>query len=158
VLIAAGDAVSEEAGRRRVPKRDLAGVLQVLLQTRRLKIAEALPEAKILASEREAFQVKITAAANDQYGAWREGQHDDLVLAVALACWWAERNPPHEGIGCIPERPEDRARRLAREEAREGWRRALDGVRPNAPGEIGCDIFGNPFVRRGRDDPLNPLN
>lgn len=24
---------------------------------------------------------------------WREGQHDDLVLAVALACWYGE----HEG-------------------------------------------------------------
>ena len=28
--------------------------------------------------------------AHDSYGAWREGQHDDLVLAVALAVWFAE--------------------------------------------------------------------
>jgi hypothetical protein len=27
---------------------------------------------------------------HDSYGQWREGQHDDLVLAVALATWWAE--------------------------------------------------------------------
>jgi hypothetical protein len=26
--------------------------------------------------------------------AWREGQHDDLVLAVALVCWAAEVEPP----------------------------------------------------------------
>ena len=25
--------------------------------------------------------------AHDSYGAWREGQHDDLVLALALALW-----------------------------------------------------------------------
>ncbi|HEY7307847.1 MAG TPA: hypothetical protein VH643_00670 [Gemmataceae bacterium] len=29
--------------------------------------------------------------------AWREGTHDDLVLAVALACWWAERSLPLGG-------------------------------------------------------------
>ena len=33
--------------------------------------------------------MKITAAANDTYNA-REGQHDDLVLALALACWAGE--------------------------------------------------------------------
>ena len=37
-----------------------------------------------------AFQVKITAAANATFGAWREGSHDDLVLAVAMACWYGE--------------------------------------------------------------------
>ena len=29
--------------------------------------------------------------AHDSYGAWREKEHDDLVLAVALACWYGER-------------------------------------------------------------------
>ena len=27
---------------------------------------------------------------HDSYAAWREQAHDDLVLAVALACWWGE--------------------------------------------------------------------
>jgi hypothetical protein len=37
------------------------------------------------------FRVKIDPlTAHDSYGAWREGQHDDLVLAVALAVWFAE--------------------------------------------------------------------
>jgi hypothetical protein len=35
--------------------------------------------------------VKITLAAHETFGAWREGQHDDLLLAAALAGWWAER-------------------------------------------------------------------
>ena len=26
---------------------------------------------------------------NDTCQAWREGDHDDLVLAVAVACWYA---------------------------------------------------------------------
>ena len=39
------------------------------------------------------LQVKITAAAYDVYGAGREGTHDDLVLAVALTCWWVSVAP-----------------------------------------------------------------
>ena len=67
--------------------------MQVLLQAERLKIAAALPEAAVLTQELLNFQVKITMAANDTYGAWREGQHDDLVLAVAMATWYAEHAP-----------------------------------------------------------------
>ena len=35
--------------------------------------------------------MKIIDNANDTYGAWREGTHDDLVLAVALAVWKANQ-------------------------------------------------------------------
>ncbi len=75
--------------------------LQVLLQTRRLRIAQALPEAAILTKELETFQVKITAAANETFGAWREGQHDDLVLATGLAAWAGEKALCGEGP-CLP--------------------------------------------------------
>jgi hypothetical protein len=34
--------------------------------------------------------VKITPTANEAFGAWREGAHDDLVLAVAIAAWEGE--------------------------------------------------------------------
>jgi hypothetical protein len=74
-----------------VPKRDLVASLQVAFQAERLKIAKALPLADVFVKELLDFKVKITAAANDTYGAWREGQHDDLVLAVALAVWLAEQ-------------------------------------------------------------------
>jgi hypothetical protein len=99
VTITAGHEVTlSEAGRFRVPKKELVGVLQVLLPARRLRIAQSLPEAAILAKELETFQVKITAAANEAFGAWREGQHDDLVLAVALAAWAGERGLPYEEL------------------------------------------------------------
>jgi hypothetical protein len=89
--ITGGDKVHRE-GRNRynIPKRELVGCLQVLLQTGRLKIARALPEAELLSKELLAFQVKITSHAHDTYGAWREGTHDDLVLALALATWYGE--------------------------------------------------------------------
>jgi hypothetical protein len=60
------------------------------LQGKRLKIAPELTEAATLTRELQSFQVKITDAANDTYGAWREGAHDDLVLASALSCWGAQ--------------------------------------------------------------------
>lgn len=91
VQIVAGSTVSKEGGVTRVPKRDLVGVVQVALQNRRLQIAAGLPDAAVLTSELQNFQVKITDAANDTYGAWRTGTHDDLVLALALAVWMAGR-------------------------------------------------------------------
>jgi hypothetical protein len=81
----------------RVPKKDLVGVLQVLLQERRIKVAPQLPEAPTLVRELQNFRVKVTAAANEIYEAWREGQHDDLVLAVGIAAWAAERSIPGGG-------------------------------------------------------------
>ena len=75
----------------RVPKRDLVSVLQVLFHSKRLKIAAGVNERDTLLGELANFSAKITQHANDTYEAWREGQHDDLVLALALACWSFER-------------------------------------------------------------------
>jgi hypothetical protein len=75
------------------------------MQARRLQIARSLPDAATLVRELQNFQVKITAAANETFGTWRDGQHDDLVLAVALACWWSERVPPFEAPTVLPTPP-----------------------------------------------------
>ncbi len=92
VLIHAGADVKNEGRTWKVPKRDLVATLQVLFQTSRLKISSKLPLAEVLQNELLNFKVKIDpATAHDSYSAWREGIHDDLVLSVALACWWAER-------------------------------------------------------------------
>jgi hypothetical protein len=93
IQIVGGANVSSEFGMTRVPKRDLVSCVQVGLQSRTLKIASGLPDAETLVRELQNFQVKITDAANDTYGAWREGTHDDLVLAVALTLWCASRPP-----------------------------------------------------------------
>jgi hypothetical protein len=91
IQIVAGANVSEESGTFRVPKRDLVSVVQVGLQNRMLKIAATLDLAETLSRELQNFTVKITDAANDVYGAWREGTHDDILLAVALAVWKANQ-------------------------------------------------------------------
>jgi hypothetical protein len=100
VTITGGHAVTRtEDNSWHVPKKELVTSLQVVMQARRLQIARSLPDAALLVRELQNFQVKITAAANETFGTWRDGQHDDLVLAVALACWWGERHPPgQEGL------------------------------------------------------------
>jgi hypothetical protein len=70
-----------------IPKIQLVSAVQLMLQDGRLLFGKQLPLTPILAKEMLGFQTKITTAANEQYGAWREGTHDDLVLAVALPCW-----------------------------------------------------------------------
>jgi hypothetical protein len=76
-----------------VPKKDLVGVLQVLLQERRLKVAPALEHAATLAGELQHFQLKTVPLKPDVLE-WRERPHDDLVLAVAIAAWLADRPVP----------------------------------------------------------------
>ena len=46
-----------------------------------------MKEAATLVKKMAEMRVKISGVGNEQYGAWRSGEHDDLVLAVALACW-----------------------------------------------------------------------
>lgn len=93
VLIHGGDKASHEGDTWRVPKRDLVGSLQVLFQGGRLKISKKLPLASVLQNELLNFKVKIDpVTAHDSYSAWREADHDDLVLSVAMAAWWAEQN------------------------------------------------------------------
>jgi hypothetical protein len=95
ITITAGQSAAvDDSGAHQVPKKDLVTCLQLLLQGRRLKIAKDLPDADLLLRELQNFRMKTVPLGNDPLIAWREGQHDDLVLAVALACWWAERYPP----------------------------------------------------------------
>jgi hypothetical protein len=76
-----------------VAKKELVGTIQAGLQTEALKVVPDLGLAETLKAELLNFQVKVTAAANETFNA-REGAHDDLVLAVALAAWLGEHPLP----------------------------------------------------------------
>ena len=90
VTITGGDAVTRDGREYRVPKRDLCSAVAVALQTGRLKIARGIPHARMLERELSRFRVKISPDGHDSYAAWREADHDDLVLAVAVGCWVTE--------------------------------------------------------------------
>jgi hypothetical protein len=96
ITITAGhEATIGSSGELQIPKMELVGVLQVLLQTRRLGVARTLPHAAVLVAELEDFQMKAPTLKPDMFESWREGPHDDLVFAVALAAWVGEQ--------CLPE-------------------------------------------------------
>jgi hypothetical protein len=111
VTITCGSDVTLQGnGRWRVAKKQLVSVLQVLLGSRRLQVAHGL-ESPQLMRELGTFTVKISEAANESFDSWRERDHDDLVLAVALGAWFAEwckwpLPPPDDGL-----RPQGRRRR-----------------------------------------------
>ena len=57
-----------------------------------LTISRELALAGLLANELLSLRVRIDVrTAHDSYGAWRDGAHDDMVLATAIACWCGEQ-------------------------------------------------------------------
>jgi len=90
VAVTAGLHASWGSGVQAVPKRELVGQLQALLQTRRLQVAESLPDAKALVEELLNFKMKPPTLQDDMLD-WRDRPHDDLVFSVAIAVWEAER-------------------------------------------------------------------
>lgn len=85
-----------------LPKKDLASVVQVVLQERRLIIPDTDPMAAVLTGELTGFRAKIGTTGHVTYAAaedWRSGNpgnHDDLVLSLALGLWYGENAMPAE--------------------------------------------------------------
>lgn len=83
-------------GDRRIVTREGAGVritlgkalmvsrLQALLQSHRLHLPHTR-EAEALTEELLDYELRVSEDANDRYGAFRVGTHDDLVTALGLA-------------------------------------------------------------------------
>jgi len=89
IAIHGGQDVTVEGRVSRVPKRDLVVATQTALQDGRLRIASGLEHAATLTKELADYRVKISQTGHDSYDA-RSGQHDDLVLAVAMAVWFRD--------------------------------------------------------------------
>lgn len=76
----------------RVSKQRLVSCCQVVTQAKepqRILYAAGLQGLDVLRSEISTFKVKVTKNANEIYEA-REGAHDDVILALALALWFGE--------------------------------------------------------------------
>jgi hypothetical protein len=94
VTITGGEREHRGGGGQRVtvPKRDLMAGVQVALEQGDMRIARRLKQAGSLV--RELVDVRMTAGLGSgrvRIGADGYGEHDDLVVAVALACWRARR-------------------------------------------------------------------
>jgi hypothetical protein len=62
----------------------------VLLEKGEVRIASGMEWGKALVEEMGSVRGR-GGAGGERYGAWGSGEHDDLVMAVALACWGMRR-------------------------------------------------------------------
>jgi hypothetical protein len=75
-----------------VAKSVLISCVDARLHTGELRFAAALTEASALRDELLDFRRHLGVAGRATYAA-RTGRHDDLVLSVAIATWWATLPP-----------------------------------------------------------------
>jgi hypothetical protein len=88
VTITAGEEARGSDERWSVPKRDLLSGVEVLLERGELVISRQLRDAETLVRELEGMRLAGTGRGK----LLEEGsEHDDLVLALTLACWRARR-------------------------------------------------------------------
>jgi hypothetical protein len=85
--VTTAECAAEDAEGWRVPERDLVGVLHGLLAQERLKVPGTLPLAPALLAQIDAFGT--ASHPGDRYNS-TAARDDDLVMALALACWFGE--------------------------------------------------------------------
>jgi hypothetical protein len=108
VTITGGTSVAQNDIGYTVPKRDLVTALQVVAQNRRLQVSPKLALAPEFEKELQVFRRTTSQAKNEKYSA-EEGEHDDIVLAAAIAVWYFERAygiavpAPIRGENAVPE-------------------------------------------------------
>lgn len=103
-----------------VPKVEIVNALVVASEQRRIlvgpsqadgKVVQQLRDSDTLRAELSTFRTKLSKAGNEQFGTWRQAEHDDLVLAAAIGIWVAEnagagwdgklgvgKSPPHAPV------------------------------------------------------------
>jgi hypothetical protein len=86
-----GDRRTEDTEKVTIGKAWLVSRLQALFQSGRIRLPADHPESTPLRNELLDYEIRVDQNANDRYGAFKVGAHDDLVTAVGLA---AQVDPP----------------------------------------------------------------
>ena len=90
VVITGGQNPSVTQRALHIPKKVLVSTLAILLGNKRILVSPQLPLAALLVQELQAFRMKMSKIGNESFEAWREGDHDDLVLAMCMLAWVGE--------------------------------------------------------------------
>ena len=90
VYFTGGDQTHQDGRDFRVPKSTLINNLIAKIDCGELTAAEGLPDREAFEDELQAFRRKTGVGGRVSYDA-QAGHHDDLLIAVALAVWWASR-------------------------------------------------------------------
>ena len=91
--ITGGTQVTGSGNDLNVPKLLLASTVDACLSEDRLAITDQAEASDALKAELAGFHAKVRPTGTVALEAWREGVHDDLVLATALAVWRGENLP-----------------------------------------------------------------
>jgi hypothetical protein len=92
VLITAGNEVTSNGTISHVPKQTLISQLEARLHSGELKIASNIADAGALKDELQDFARKVSESGRVTFNA-RSGSHDDLVLSLAIALFFALNRP-----------------------------------------------------------------
>ena len=102
IVIHGGETTHNTDDAYHVPKKDLVAALEVPFDKGTLKIAEGLELWPALREELQSFRRKQNPkTAHVSFEHWRDSDHDDLVLAVAMACWGATSRRPRRSVRVI---------------------------------------------------------
>lgn len=94
VTITSGQRESRTGSHYCVPKQDLIAGLQLAMEKDELRVARSLPDAAALLRELLSVRVRSgfgSGSRSLRIGADGYGEHDDLVTALSLAVWRANR-------------------------------------------------------------------
>jgi hypothetical protein len=80
-------------------KAYLVSRLQALFEQRQLTLPKADPQIDMMVEELKAYEIHVDTDANDKYGAFAVGAHDDVVTALGLACL---EDPGYYGVEVGP--------------------------------------------------------
>ncbi len=89
-----GDRRSVVDGQVLLGKAWLVSRLKVLFQQGRIHLPAHHPDAEAMARELQDYEIRVSEDANDRYGAFAVGAHDDLVTALGLAVQSGEEVRP----------------------------------------------------------------
>ncbi len=93
MLITGGHGYNTQKRPWSIAKAEIISKMLLVYGENRIHLSPTGESAHILRAELQDFRMKRTASGNEQYlGDWRVGAHDDLVLALGIAVWLAERS------------------------------------------------------------------
>ncbi len=90
VFFTGGDQTHQDGSDYRVPKTTLINNLIAKIDCGELTAAEDLPDRAAFEDELLSFRRMTSATGRVSFDA-ESGKHDDLLIAVSLAVWWASR-------------------------------------------------------------------
>ena len=73
-----------------VPKAQLISGFDMMYRTGALEVVHDLPDREQAEEELQNFRRRIGATGRATYAA-AEGAHDDTIMSISMACWWAKK-------------------------------------------------------------------